>query len=106
MNRYHYLIFIVLISGSFNVFAQSPDRTDIETDTTETPKTSLTLATIYANDASYYGQASTERLPYVLGYASLSFPNGFFLAGGAYKLINYGSGISGVDLSAGYDFKL
>lgn len=106
MNRYFYLLIVFLALGVFTVSAQSSGRTDTEVDTTETPKTSLNLATIYASDANYYGQASTERLPYVLANASLNFTSGFFLSAGAYKLINFGSGVSGIDLSAGYDFKI
>src|SRR5688500_13624183 len=77
-----------------------------EVDTTEQARTSLSLATIYANDVNYYGQSSTERLPYVLAHASLNFKSGFFMSAGAYKLINYGTGVSGVDLTAGFNFDL
>ena len=105
MKRYLYLS-IALFAGVSTVFAQKSERSDLKTDSTEVQKTSLSMATIYASDASYYGQASSERLPYVLANASLNFPSGFFLSAGAYKLINIGSGISGVDLTAGYDFNI
>jgi len=100
-----YLILSLLLSVAASAFGQEK-REETAVDTVEKAKTSLNLATIYANNASYYGQTSAERLPYVLGNASLNFPGGFYLSAGAYKLLNLGSGISGVDLSAGYDFKL
>jgi len=103
MKHFLYLTF-VLFAGALPAIAQSSAQ--IKNDTTEKAKISLSLATIYASDASYYGQASTERLPYVMASASLNFPSGFFLSAGSYKLLNYGSGVSGVDLSAGFDFKL
>lgn len=105
MKKYLYLS-LALFAGLSTAFAQKSERSDSKTDSTEVPKTSLSLASIYASDASYYGQVSNERLPYVLANASLNFPSGFFLSAGAYKLINIGSGISGVDLTAGYDFNI
>ncbi|MBC7912929.1 MAG: hypothetical protein H7Y07_02300, partial [Pyrinomonadaceae bacterium] len=95
-------ILLILVMNSF-VFAQ---KSDVKADSTEKTKTSLSLASIYASDASYYGQTASERLPYVLANASLNFASGFFISAGAYKLITIGSGISGIDLSAGFDFKL
>lgn len=100
-----YLILPLLLVIATSAFGQET-REEGAADTVEKGKTSLNLATIYANNASYYGQTSAERLPYVLGNASLNFPSGFFLSAGAYKLLNLGSGVSGIDLSAGYDFKL
>ena len=105
MKQYLFLL-IALFWGGSSAFAQNPTSLVADPDTAETPKTTLNLATIYASDASYYGQASVDRLPYVLANATLNFPSGFFLSAGAYKLINIGSGVSGVDLSAGFDFKL
>jgi hypothetical protein len=93
---------IALFLVGFSALAQKTTSAD----TAETPKTSLSLASIYASDANYYGQTSVDRLPYVLANATLNFPSGFFLSAGAYKLINIGSGVSGIDLSAGFDFKL
>jgi hypothetical protein len=77
-----------------------------ETDSVEAKKTTVTLATIYNSNANYYGQTTLEPLPYVLGNVSVKFLNGFFLSASAYKLVNVGSGISGADLTAGFDFNL
>lgn len=99
MNRY--ICLILLITANLTVLAQSSTS-----DSLQAKKTSLTLAAIYSSNASYYGQTTIERLPYVLANAGIKFPTGFFLSASAYKLINVGSGISGVDLTAGYEFKL
>ena len=101
--RQNFILLLLLFSAAL---ARAQDRAEVETDSAETPGTSLTLASVYASDASYYGQTAGDRLPYVLANASLSLPSGFFISAGAYKLINYGSGISGIDLTAGYDFNI
>lgn len=105
MKQYLFLLIALFFVG-FSALAQKTTSAETAADTTETPKTSLSLASIYASDANYYGQTSVDRLPYVLANATLNFPSGFFLSAGAYKLINIGSGVSGIDLSAGFDFKL
>ena len=76
-----YFYFILLIISNLSVLAQTPSR-----DSLQIKKPTFILAAIYSSDASYFGQTTTERLPYIL--------------------INAGSGISGVDLTAGYEFKL
>ena len=99
LNRYFY--FILLIIANLSVLAQTPSR-----DSLQIKKPTFILAAIYSSDASYFGQTTTGRLPYILAHASVKLSNGFFLSTGTYKLINAGSGISGVDLTAGYEFKL
>lgn len=72
---------------------------------TATKKTTLTLATLYSSNVSYYGQSTEEKLPYVLANATLRFPMGVYLSAGSYKLLNYGSGLSETDLGAGFDYE-
>lgn len=67
-------------------------------------KTTFTLATMYSNNISYYGQATDEKLPYVLANVTVRFPIGIYLSAGSYKLLNYGSGLSEADLGIGYDY--
>lgn len=69
-----------------------------------TQKTTLTLATLYGSNVSYYGQVTNEKLPYVLANATLRFPIGFYLSVGSYKLLNYGSGLSETDIGGGFDY--
>jgi hypothetical protein len=85
---------LILISiTSFNARAQQ--------DSVE--KTTLTFTTLYNSNISYYGQTTNEKLPYVLGNTTVRFPIGLYLSAGAYKLLNYGSGISETDIGIGYD---
>lgn len=69
-----------------------------------TKKTTLTFAALYSSNVSYYGQATDEKLPYVLANATIRFPFGLYLSAGSYKLLNYGSGLSETDLGAGFDY--
>ena len=98
------LTILILFTGVFTVSAQSSETASV--DTVEKRKTSLTLAAIYSNDVNYYGQTSSEALPYILGNATLEFPVRIWLSAQTYKLLNYDEGISGVSLTAGYDFDL
>lgn len=98
------LTILILFIEVFKVSAQVSEAAS--TDTVEKRKTSLTLAAIYSNDVNYYGQTSSDPLPYVLGNATLEFPVKIWLSAQTYKLLNYNEGISGVSLTAGYDFDL
>lgn len=91
---------IVVLLSSLSVFGQSSN-----TDTT-TAKTSLTLATIYGSNISYYGQIAESPTPYVVGYGRLTLPVGLWLSGQSYKLFDSSQGISGLNVSLGYDFNL
>jgi len=64
----------------------------------------LTVAALYSSDVSYYGQSTSEKLPYVLINTTYRFPVGIYLSAGAYKLLNYGSGVSETDLGLGYEY--
>ena len=87
------LLLILISITSFNALAQQ--------DSTE--KTTVTLAMLYNSNVSYYGQTTNEKLPYVLSNATVRFPIGLYLSAGAYKLLNYGSGLSETDIGIGYD---
>ncbi|MGX5689515.1 hypothetical protein [Arcticibacter tournemirensis] len=67
-------------------------------------KTTLTLAALYSSDISYYGQAASQKFPYVLINATARLPSGLYFSAGSYKLLNYGSGVSATDLGAGFDY--
>jgi len=69
-------------------------------------KTTITMATLYSSNVSYYGQATNEKLPYILINATIRFPIGLYLSGGGYKLLNYGSGLSETDIGVGFDHDL
>lgn len=69
-------------------------------------KTTITLATLYSSNVSYYGQATQEKLPYILGNVTVTFPIGLYLSAGSYKLLNYGTGLSATDLGVGFDYDI
>ena len=71
-----------------------------------TAKNSLTLAAVYGSTANYFGQTTTEKLPYVLTYGAYKLKSGFYVSASALKLLNSSSPVSAVDLSAGYGFSL
>ena len=71
-----------------------------------TAKNSLTLAAVYGSTANYFGQTTTEKLPYVLTYGAYKLKSGFYVSASALKLLNSSSPVSAVDLSAGYGFNL
>ena len=66
-------------------------------------KATLTLAATYGNNVSYFGQATLEKLPYLLTNATFRLSNGLYFSAGSYKLLNIGTGISASDLGIGYD---
>ncbi|KIC92214.1 hypothetical protein HY58_01260 [Flavihumibacter sp. ZG627] len=71
-------------------------------------KTTITLAAIYSNNASYYGQTAAERMPYIATNASLRFGSGIYLNAMAYRLLNQNAGtaVSASSLGAGYGFNI
>ncbi|MES2651746.1 MAG: hypothetical protein V4663_08395 [Bacteroidota bacterium] len=91
--RFTFLLILICLA-SFKVKAQQDS----------VKKATVTLAALYSSNVSYYGQATDERLPYVLINATVRFPVGFYLSAGSYKLLNYGSGISETDIGAGFDY--
>ena len=92
---------IVAIILGFNALLSSAQT---QSDTTQ--KTTFIVAALYSTNANYYGQSTEEKLPYVLTNASVKFPGGLFLSASAYKLINFGSGISAADASVGLETNL
>ncbi|MES2827636.1 MAG: hypothetical protein V4687_05770 [Bacteroidota bacterium] len=69
-------------------------------------KTTITAAALYNSNINYYGQSTNEKLPYALFNATVRLPSGIYFSAGAYKLLNYGSGLSEGDLGLGYDYDI
>jgi hypothetical protein len=70
-------------------------------------RSTLTLGTVYSNNASYYGQRSEENTPYVAIAANYQLKSGFYLTGQTFKLLNdQSSTLSAASLGAGINFKL
>jgi hypothetical protein len=101
-----YLLLTLIIFSGVCSYAQTSKNSSAAVDTTEKPRTSLTLAALYGSNVSYYGQVSSQQLPFTLGYAKVSFPTGLWLSAQMYKLLNSESGFSGASATAGYSFNL
>jgi hypothetical protein len=100
------ILFATIIFYSAFCFAQKDTTTAALADSMAS-KSTLTVATVYANNASYYGQKSAESTPYAALAATFRFKSGFYFSGLAYKLLNeQTSSISASSLGAGVNFKL
>lgn len=66
-------------------------------------KINITAAAIYSSNASYYGQTTADKLPYVLANATIRFPVGLYLSAGSYKLLETGNGLSETGLGIGFE---
>ena len=88
-------------------FGQSESTATAGTDSAKN-KSTFTIGTVYANNASYYGQKSQEKTPYAALAASYRLKGGFYFTGLAYKLLNDKSSaaVSASSLGAGVNFKL
>ena len=78
-----------------------------EGDSIQAKKSTFTIGAVYANNASYYGQRSDERLPYVALAAAYHHRSGFYLTGMGYRLLNDSALLaSAYSLGAGFSFPL
>lgn len=70
-------------------------------------KSTITLGSVYANNASYYGQMAKENTPYVAVAANYQLKSGIYFTAQSYKLLNENtSTVSAVSLGAGVGFNL
>lgn len=99
------LIILLAISGRF-CFGQS-DSTAPEATGSTPAKSTLTLAAVYSNNVSYYGQRAAVNTPYAAAAANYQLTSGFYFTGQTYKLLNEKtSSVSAVSLGAGFNFKV
>jgi hypothetical protein len=100
------ILFIALATSSMVCFAQTDSNLSATADSTAA-KSTLTLAAIYANNASYYGQKAQQTTPYVAVAANYQLKSGFYFTAQSYKLLNDNSStISAAAVGAGVNFKL
>ena len=100
------LLFVTLFLASAPMFAQEELPSDSSAGATPVSST-LTIGTSFMNNASYYGQKSDGKTPYIALVASYRHKSGFYLNGLGYRLLNDSSTIgSAYALGAGYDFAL
>ena len=70
-------------------------------------KSTLTLASVYANDASYYGQKAQQKNPYIAIAANYQLKSGFYFTAQSYRLLNDNtSSVSAAAIGAGVNFKM
>ena len=101
-----FMFFFALAMSSAFCFGQGDSSSNPIADTVP-KKSTLTLATIYANNASYYGQKAQESTPYIALASVYQLKSGFYFTGQAFKLLNdNNSSVSAAALGAGVNFKL
>lgn len=99
------IIILTCLHASISCVAQT-DSTKVA-DSLPKQKSSLTLAAVYANDASYYGQRAQNLNPYAALAATYQHKSGIYLSGLAYRLLNEKTAeISAATLGAGINMKL
>ncbi len=102
-----YLLFILTVLLCNCCFAQTDSIAISPADSIPKKKNTLTLATVYANNASYFGQRAEETTPYVALSATYQLKSGIYLAGLAYKILTENNpGISATNIGAGISGKL
>lgn len=70
------------------------------------PKSTLTIAAVYSNNVSYYGQRAALNTPYAALASNYQLKSGFYFTGQAYQLLNEKtSSGSAASLGAGFNLK-
>jgi hypothetical protein len=97
-----FLLIITMLSGGFCFAQKDSSATD-----SVASKSTLTLAAIYSNNASYYGQRAIEKTPYAAVAASYQLKSGIYFSGQTYKLLNdKTSDLSAANIGVGVNFNL
>jgi len=99
------LLGIILIYSNF-CFGQTDSTARKATDSIPV-KSTLTLASVYSNNASYYGQRAEENIPYIAVAANYQLKSGIYFTGQTFKILNEKtSSVSAANFGAGVNFKL
>ncbi len=97
-------IFIIAMAICSQICVAQTDSTAMDS---ASSKSALTLAAVYSNNASYYGQRAAENIPYVAVAANYQVTSGLYFTAQTYKLLNDKiSTLSAGSLGAGVNFKL
>lgn len=98
---------LTLLFGCCSFLAMAQSDTSTAVTENQPSKNTLTIGTVYANNASYYGQKSIEKTPYLALAANYKLKSGFYLSGLTYRLLNDNStALSAFSLGAGANFNL
>lgn len=84
--------------GSVACFAQEPDST--------AQKTTFTWTTLLSNNANYYGQTASEKLPFAYTDLRMLTTSGWHISAGGYQLLKENSAPSELHVGTGFEFKL
>ncbi|HUZ59702.1 MAG TPA: hypothetical protein VMU83_13080 [Hanamia sp.] len=100
-----FIITILAISSAL-CFGQT-DSSKSTASVSVSPKSTLTLGTVYSNNASYYGERAEENTPYVAVAATYQLKSGIYFTGQSYKLLNDNSStLSAAAIGAGVTLKM
>lgn len=98
------ILFIIAMAICSQFCLAQTDSTAVDS---ASSKSTLTLAAVYSNDASYYGQRAAEKIPYAAVAVNYQLMSGLYFTGQTYKLLNdNNSTLSAGSLGAGVNFKL
>ena len=87
-----------LVADSVPCLAQTADSI--------TRKTTFTWSTLLSNNANYYGQAATERLPFAYTDLRMRTAVGWYVSAGGYQLLKEGAFPSEWHVGTGLDFSI
>lgn len=98
------ILFVIAMAICSQFCLAQTDSTAVDSTSS---KSTLTLAAVYANDASYYGQRAAQKIPYAAVAVNYQLTSGVYFTGQTYKLLNDNSStLSAGSLGAGVNFKL
>lgn len=101
-----FTLFIVSFFANLVCVAQTDSSVIVPADSLVKKKNTLTLAAVYANNASYFGQRPAENTPYFALSATYQFKSGIYFSGLAYKILDDNtSDISAANIGAGVNWK-
>lgn len=102
------ILFILAAFSSATVLAQSGDSTQAPSaDSIQAKRSTVTVGAVYANNASYYGQKSVEKMPYVALAAAYRHHSGLYVTAMGYRLLNDSAKLgSAYSIGAGFSFPL
>ena len=89
---------IAQVLRSATCFAQGPDST--------ARKTTFTWTTLLSNNANYYGQTASEKLPFAYTDLRMLTASGWHISAGGYQLLKENSAPSELHVATGFEFKL
>lgn len=69
-------------------------------------KTTFTWSSLWSNNASYYGQAAAQTLPFLYTDLTMRTDMGWYVSAGGYQLLKEGNFPSELHVGSGFEFSL